>query len=383
MDAPAKDPGVPLTLKDMRKQRAQQMGMRFFSFVGIPVLLAALYFVFFASDQFESVSPFTVQSAEGQGAMGLESLIGVVPGAGSSRDAYSVREYILSRDVLRKLDTDHQWIAHYQSNEADWLSRLPADATFEEAFEYYQDKVAVHYDSMSGVLTLQVRAFSSTAAQAFAQAILGYSEVMVNDLADRARKDSVSFAKQQVQQAETRLGRARRTVLELQGEGAELNPEQSAAAALTIRSELEGELARARAELSQARAFMRRDAPKVIALAQRVQSLQQQIKRQSRRLIDPEAGKGMHTALAKFESAFLEKEFSQAAYASALKALELALAEAGRQHRYLATIAAPSLPDEATYPRRAYGVLTVFAVALAAFAVGSLLVAAVREHARI
>jgi hypothetical protein len=45
-------------------------------------------------------------------------------------------------------------------------------------------------------------------------------------------------------------------------------------------------------------------------------------------------------------------------------------------------VAAPSLADEATYPRRVYSILTVFFAALALFAIGSLLVAAVREHAQ-
>lgn len=45
-------------------------------------------------------------------------------------------------------------------------------------------------------------------------------------------------------------------------------------------------------------------------------------------------------------------------------------------------IARPSLPNESSYPRRAYGVLTAFFVSLAVFVIGALLIAAVREHAQ-
>jgi capsule polysaccharide export protein KpsE/RkpR len=45
-------------------------------------------------------------------------------------------------------------------------------------------------------------------------------------------------------------------------------------------------------------------------------------------------------------------------------------------------ISAPSVPNEATYPQRAYGILTVFLVSAALYAIASLLVAAAREHAQ-
>lgn len=45
-------------------------------------------------------------------------------------------------------------------------------------------------------------------------------------------------------------------------------------------------------------------------------------------------------------------------------------------------IAKPSQPNESSYPRRAYGVLTAFFVSLAVFVIGALLIAAVREHAQ-
>lgn len=45
-------------------------------------------------------------------------------------------------------------------------------------------------------------------------------------------------------------------------------------------------------------------------------------------------------------------------------------------------VSQPSLASQSTYPRRLYGVLTVALVSLALYAIGSLLVAAAREHAQ-
>jgi capsule polysaccharide export protein KpsE/RkpR len=54
--------------------------------------------------------------------------------------------------------------------------------------------------------------------------------------------------------------------------------------------------------------------------------------------------------------------------------------EDGKDH--LLVISQPSRPSESTYPRRAYGVLATFLVSLALYAIGSLLMAAAREHAQ-
>ena len=136
MDAPAKAPGVPLSITDLRRQRARTLLLRVSLVVVLPTALAGIYYGLIATDQYESVSAITVESADVGGAGGLESLIGIVPGASAGKDAMAVREYILSRDVLARLNREHNFIAHFQSENADVLSRLAKDATFEEAYEY-------------------------------------------------------------------------------------------------------------------------------------------------------------------------------------------------------------------------------------------------------
>jgi len=62
------------------------------------------------------------------------------------------------------------------------------------------------------------------------------------------------------------------------------------------------------------------------------------------------------------------------------RAFLAAHSEDGKDH--LLVISYPSLASESTYPRRAYGVLATFLVSLALYAIGSLLIAAAREHAQ-
>lgn len=376
-------PTGAIRARAMRRTRARRLLLRLVLCVGLPTLVAAFYYGLWASNQYRSVSVFTVETADGQVATGFETLLGALPTSGATRDILVVRDYILSRDMLAHLSAEHGWLEHFRDPARDAWSRLSASATSEDIYEDYLDRVRVVHDTQSNTLTLQVRAYSAEKAQELARAILVASERMVNDLSNRVRTDQIRFAEEQVEKAEGRYAKARDAVLALQSQGAEINPLESATATMGIRAELEAELAKARAELDTARAVMRPDAPKVQELQARVRSLSRQVEAQRHRLVDSDDQNGLNEQISRFEPFMLEKEFAQRALQSATASLELARVEAARQHRYLVTVAAPSMPDHATHPRRFWGVLTVFVLSLLVTAIGGVVVASIREHAKL
>jgi capsular polysaccharide transport system permease protein len=368
----------------VRKKRSRKLVRRLAMFVLLPTTVATAYYAGVASEQFESYSSFTVQSSELRPALGMDGLLatlGSVSGVG--HDALVVRDYVTSRDMLARLNREHGFIGHYKDGQQDFFSRLRADASFEDAYEYFGSKVQADYDQVSGTITIRVRAFSAEKASKFTTSILTYSEEMVNKLSERERRDRTSYAEAEVKKAEERLSRARKEIVALQQKHADFNPLQTATATMTVRTELEGELAKARAELMQLKSFMNDSAPQVLAANEKVKSLSAQVSGESRRLVDPKKPGGLNTSFADFEEAMVEKEFAQKAYESAMATLEMARADADRQHRYVATIATPSKPDESTYPHRTRSILAAFALSFLMWGIGTMVVAAVREHARL
>jgi len=371
------------TVRRVRRRRAASLAVRLALFVLLPTVLGATYFAFIASARYESVSLFTVDSSDVRAATPMESLIGLAGGSTAMRDTMAVRDFVMSREMLLDLDRNDHFIAHYKEPHHDFWSRLRGDASFEQAYKYYEDVVVMNIDPNSSVLTLRVRAYSPERAQAFSRRMLARSEKMVNELAERARQDQIEFASREVEKAEKRLGQARESLVRLQQEHGEFNPEQTAAAALSIRTALEGEIARARAELAALKSYMAEDHPQVIGATERVRSLAAQAAGETQRLVKPGGKNSLSTELMDFEKATMEKEFATGAYQTALASLEVARTNAMRQHRYLAIIAEPSRADEAQYPRRWLGTLTVFLASLLFFGIGSLLVASIKEHARL
>lgn len=366
------------------RQKRSPLWLRLAFWVGVPTLLAVVYYGLLATDMYQSESKYSIQGSDMRSAGSLDSLLGAlsVSGGGTEYDARAVREYVLSRDVLRRLESEEGFIRHFQDPAIDWIARIPADATLEEAYGYYDGLVDVRYDSQSGVSTLHVRGTTAEDAGRFALAILRYAEETVNDLSERARLDRMEFARREVAAGEIRLASARQAILELQREGEEIDPVESATAVFNIRSALDAELSKARAELRQLQSFMQPDAHQVQVLKQKITSLEEQIRSENLKLVDNQS-QSLSASIARFEPLVLEKEFAEKAYESALTSLEVARTEAAQQHRYLAIVVSPSMPDEPTHPQRLLGVLTVFALALVGFGVLSLLLAAAREHARL
>ena len=82
-------------------------------------------------------------------------------------------------------------------------------------------------------------------------------------------------------------------------------------------------------------------------------------------------------------TAKLEVETKMAIFASALERLEIARTEASRQHRYLAIVSRPSLPDKANHPKKLELTALAFLGFLGFYIIGSLTVSLIREQASI
>lgn len=384
---PAADKGISKAkaqAQALRKKRSGRLLRSFGLFVVLPTTLAGVYYGGIASHQYESIASFSVQSSDARPMIGVEGLLAGLGTGGGRNDVLAVRDYVLSRDMLSRLDKEHGFIKHYKDKQKDWFSRLREGAGFEEAYEYYGHKVYADYDTTSGSITVKVRAFDAASAQAFARDILAYSEEMVNKLSERERKDRTGYAESDLKRAEQRLAEARKRLVALQQEHSEFSPLLTANSTMEVRTRLEGELAKARAELMQRKAVMQENAPQVLAAEEVVKSISAQISNENRRLVDPRKPDGsLGSTLADFEAGMVEKEFSQKAYQSAMTNLEVARADADRQHRYIAQVATPSLPDQSTYPHRARSIITAFCLSFLLLGCGSLISAAVREHARL
>jgi capsular polysaccharide transport system permease protein len=348
-----------------------------------PTLGAIVSYGLIASDVYISESRFLVRSPQHQAPSGLVGEIlqntGLSPH--SQDDTYSVRDFILSRDAMRELDAKLNIRRIFSSPGIDLIDRFPGlgwSRSFEKFYLYYDKHVGVDYDPVSSISVLTVRAFTAEDANNINHALLGMSERLVNTLNDRSRRDLIDFADNEVKIASDKAKDAALALLAYRSSHEVFEPDKQAAIQLEGVAKIEQELVTTEAELAQLKKLSP-DNPQIRALNTRADSLRDAMVSEASKVT---SARGSFSARAPaFERLALDVEFADKQLGVALAELESARAEALQKQLYLETLVQPNLPDKAMEPKRIRSTFTVLIISLVGWAVASILMASVREHA--
>ncbi|HJU18597.1 MAG TPA: hypothetical protein VJ770_19265 [Stellaceae bacterium] len=351
----------------------------FLLLVALPVAVAGIYYLFVAADQYVVEFRFGVRSAEPVPEEPGNLLFAISPVAA---DSSAVVHYIESRAIVDDLGRTLDLNAMFSPPQADWPARLHPPVPAEELVRYWRGQVDAFYDATDRSITVRVRAFAARDALVLARAILVAAERLVNDLSERARRDALGHAQQDLDRAEARLDNALTRLRAFRETESVVDPRQTANAAETLAAELREERVRAKTELAMLEHYLKDDAPTLELLRARIGSLSAQ----ERSVADGIAEKGetrahpLSRAMTAYEKLASERRFAETAYQHALQALDQARRDADRQGIYLAAFVRPSLPEEPLYPRRLFAIGVVFLIAFAIWAIGGLIVQSVRDH---
>jgi capsular polysaccharide transport system permease protein len=347
--------------------------------VGMPVLVATLYFGLMASDMYVSESTIAVKVQGASQVSTLDAFVSAAVGGVQSGESGLVLEYIRSRRLLQHLQDTLDFEKWYSSEDIDPVSRLPRNSTKEERLDYYRDKVTFQSRPETGVIVLRVRAFQADQAQMIAQEIIRQTEAFVNHLSERMQQDLIYFAESIVREAEGNVLETSDALQRFSTRYHNIDPMQTTGGILSLIQELQSRLIQARIELAQHREYMRENSPKIQEIQASITAIEHQIALH-KELLTGESQQSLADILQEYEQVKLNHQMAMEQYKMALVSLDAARKEAGRKSKYLLCIEKPGLPDEATEPDRLLKIATVFAVCLMAYAVGGLLIAAIREH---
>ena len=371
---------------DVRPQKIRRRIMKFSAVLVIllPTLLAAVYYGMIATDQYAVEVRFAVRGINSGGGSDLLTMVTGVPSGGSTTaDSYILMDFIRSRGILEKLGRRIDLKQIYSTEKADFLSAFDPDEPIEEFVDYWKKMITVGFDTSSQIVVVEIRAFTPQDAKNVAELVLELSGELINDLSVRARNDAVSFAEKEVARMEKRLRINRQAVRAFREKEQVIDPSKTAESRLTLLGKLEGELGLEKAKLSSLGQFMSKDSPRIRVLVSKIRALESQVQTERAKLgkdVSGSASGSLTGLLEDYQTLLTDQEFSEKAFISALSSLEAARIEAGRQQRYLATFVRPSLPEDALYPRRGLNVFVIFVLSAMLWAIGTLLVYAVRDH---
>ena len=337
-----------------KKKLFRKVNLLLWVSVILPTVCSVLYFGLIASDQFTSQASFVVRSPKSQSS--FNGLGAILQGSGFSRsqdDIYTVQEYMQSRSSLDELQK-RMPVRKFYETKGDIFSRGEDEAFY----QYYRDKVSIHFDSISGISNLNVTSFDAGESRQINAALLKQGEILINQLNERARKDTIQYAEDAVASAEEKVKEASAQLTKFRITNGIFDLKAQSEVQMSLISKLQDELIVIRTQLDQVK-----------------REISQQMK-----AISGGGENSLSNQAAEYQRVFLENELAEKQLAAAMTSLESAKAEADRQQLYLEVISQPNLPDLAHEPKRIYNIIATFVIGLIVYGIGTLLTASIREH---
>lgn len=338
--------------------------------VVLPVLVSAWYLWTRAADQYASHVGFSVRTEEVGSA--IELLGGVTSLSGSSSsDTDILYKFLQSQELVAAVDAqlDLRRIWATADPSVDPVFAYHGPGTIEDLRAHWQRKVAISYDSHSGLIDLRVLAFAPQDAQAIAHAVFEESSAMINALSALAREDAIGYAREELSQAEARLKTARLALNTFRNRTQIVDPSIDAQGQMGLLTTLQAQQAEAMIELDLLRETTRAGDSRILQGERRITVIEARIAEERRKLgLGSRAGEADGRVFAdlvgEYETLVVDLEFARQSYTAALAAFDAARNEARRQSRYLAAHVQPTLAEQAEYPQRVLvlGLIALFAV---------------------
>lgn len=329
----------------------------------LPTLLTAIYLFVFATPLYKSEAVFSVHTSTSSSDAGFPGMMGVGGFSDSLRDAFMVREHILSRSMMVQMEEQTGFVSHFKGDGIDPLTSSHASELLgTDDFADYQRRVSIGIDIQEGILRLYVDARTPEDSVRFANALLNNAEQRVNLLSEQMFADQVSLMQGNAKTAEQELQDARRSIIDLQIKHGELSPRDTVIAIHTSIQALEQKIKEAERIRDVQLQSNVKDSPMLARLTTEISVLSAQLHDQRNRLVDEEDVESLNNILAVFEYAGIQRDIAQQRWEFSLESLESSRQDALLQRRYLMVIAPPLLPD---YPEKASHFRTILFTFLA------------------
>lgn len=345
----------------------------FVAVVALPGLIASLYLMLFAADQYHSRSAFSVRSENFSGALTALSAFTQI-GSTSAPESAVLYDYIRSQELMQLIDSEVDLRRMFNESPRDFVFSLGSEPTTEQMLDYWQSMVQVTLDQNTNILTLEVHAFKAEDAIEISQKVIQNSSELINRLSAIAREDTLAAAAVDVAQSQDRLREISRMLRDFREQNSIIDPLQDVASQMGVLGALQTQLATALVEKETILPQITGDNdPRLSVVDRKIAAIRNQIAEERARVREPEGNdQAMSAVIGQFESLRVEEEFARSAYTAAMAAQEQARAEARRQSKYLAVHINPTLSEESLYPRRGLLSALVFLSLFAAWSVMAL-----------
>lgn len=369
--------------RDIMLRRRKKLGLLFARlsfFVILPTLIAAWYFIIAATPMYSTKSEFLILQADNAGGSGLGGLLTGTQFA-TNQDSIAVQSFLQSKDAMIRLDNKMGYKDHFSQEWIDPIQRLGDNPTNEQAYKVYQKNVKIGYDPTEGVIRMEVIAADPALAAGFSSQLITFAEDRVNRLSEQKRGDQMQDAMKGFDNAQIQRRKAQEALVQLQLQGAVLDPEGVIAGLRGQINNVELQVQERELQLAALLDNTRPNKAKVDGARGDVRRLNTLLDTLNARMTDASRGENSLAQLTvNIQMAQADLITRDMLLQSALQQVEQTRMEANRQVRYLTTSVEPVASEEPSYPRKFENTVLAFLIFAGVYMMISLTASILREQ---
>lgn len=368
--------------KDIARRRRRKLFtlfVRLAVFVFLPTFIVGFYFYRVATPMYASDSAFSILQADGGGA----AFGGLLAGTqfATAQDSVATQEFLESKDALLRLERDMGFAEIFKQDWIDPIQRLSPDATLEETYKLFRRMITIGYDPSDGIIRMEVAAPDPEISVAISDRLLSYAEDTINGLTELKREDQMRDARAGFEMAQNERRKAQEALIELQIQGALLDPQNVIAGLRSRINALETQLQEKELQLAALLDNRRPNQAKVDGARADIARLEVVLEELNSEMLDVSAGENSLARLSvRIQMAQADLVARDMMLQTAMQQMETTRTEANRKVRYLTVSVRPVPSQEPTYPRKFENTILAFLLFAGIYLLISLTASVLREQ---
>lgn len=327
------------------------------TFVFIPSIVAAIYYFLLASGQYISETRMVVRTigvSERFDSSEKRDGRSIIGGDSLTQDSYIVASYLESPQIVRKLESEIALRSFFAKPDIDRISRLSAEASFEDLHKYWTQHVDTYVDGPSGIIIFTVRAFAPEDVVTISSAALSASDEMIEKISEKAKHDLVDRGESDVLASLEDYKNALDELRNYQNKTGILDPTSSAKMVSAVLSKLTEEKLSLIVDLRSLEAADADNTARGRQLRRSIQALDAEIRARQNSIAGNETTNEpqLSKSLAEFSRLETRRIVTQALYEATVRNLDTARSTALKRTTFISVFSGTQVPDESRYPDR-------------------------------
>ncbi|KQY79117.1 hypothetical protein ASD52_04715 [Ensifer sp. Root142] len=318
----------------------------------LPMIGSIGYYAFLASPGYVSQVRFIVRSSTPLLSRDRYSSDTVEPKEKIVQDTAVLLNYLESPAIIQDMEKYVDLHRLFGGSGIDFLSRLPADATQRDILKYWEKHAYTYVNPKSGIVELEITAYSPQDAHDLVQLVLRLSEDRVNKLSSEMWDDLRVSTQREVDRATVEVADLRGMLRDTQNQTGVFDVNLSAQRIVSVLTTVESSIAELKSRRQALGETVASDTPQIADLDRRIAAAEDQAKslRAQAAGTTEQGGTNLAGYSTLFDKLKLDLSLAEARLKAALKDFEKVKLVSSLQLVYVDNFIEPTLPDSNEYP---------------------------------